>query len=519
MQRPEREPGMHDLFGERLPADRIRADTGRHFAVTTLAGVGTKLLRLATLMILARLLAPADFGVVAMVMSVYGVAELLMDLGLSAATVQRSEVTASQVNTLFWINAGLAAALTIAGVALAPLLAAWFSDPRLETAGSILSLGFLLGGLAAQPMALLRRHLRFGTIARISIGSALANCATALALAWLGWGFWALVWASLAGHAATVLGAWLRSGWRPAAPSYDRSSRDMLAFGGYLAAFALLTYLGRNLHLVFIGRLWGAAATGLYSRASGLLEQPLNFLTGPLRLIAPAALARLTSSPADFRRYYVEATALLMLAVAPLSVWLAIFAPDIVAVVLGAQWTAAGDLLRWLGIGLVPQVLNQSTGWLYIATGRSRAMMQWGMGGWLVVIACLLLGLRWGVEGVAGMHTLSMFLIAVPCLHYACRGTEISLRDIARAAWQPSVGAAAAAVVLIPLEPAMRDWHALYRILLGGAVYGVAFLALSTTVLGQRRRLQGLGLHVSRLLRERTLPLTASAASPPRDGG
>lgn len=512
MHLPERE-ARQDLFGDRIAAARVRADTGRHFAVTTASGVGTRLLRLATLVVLARVLAPADYGAVALVMSVYGVAQLLMDLGLSAATVQRERITPAQVNTLFWINAGLGGVLTLAGVAAAPLLALLFTDPRLEPAGRVLALGFVVGALAAQPLALLRRSLRFGTIARISVVSTVVNCATALTLALLGWHFWALVVASLAGDLATALGAWWRSGWRPAAPRYDPSSRELLAFGGYLAAFAFMTYLGRNLHVIFIGRFWGAAAAGLYTRAFGLLEQPLNLLMGPLRLIAPAALSRLTQSPADFRGHYLDTMALVLLVVAPLSAWLAFAAPDVVAVVLGPRWLETGELLQWLALGLVPQVLNQSTGWLYMATGRSRAMMQWGIGGWVVVILCLLLGLRWGVRGVAAMHAVSMILILVPCLHYACRDTAVTLGDIARVAWPPCAVALVAALVFVPVS-ALRA-RPLVDIAVSAPAYALAFVAVAALLPGQRRRLLGVVTHVRGLLR----PAAQPAAPTPRGDG
>ncbi|MEQ1438034.1 lipopolysaccharide biosynthesis protein [Fontimonas sp. SYSU GA230001] len=481
-----------DLVHEPIPLETIQSDTARHFAVSAAAKAAMQILQLATLVALARLLAPSDFGVLAMVMSAIGVAELLRDLGLSHATVRAEQLTHGQLNTLFWINATLGAVLWLACIAVAPALASLLSDARVAPVTAVVGMNFLLNGLAAQHLALLRRRLRFAVIARINLSAVLLGSLTALALAALGAAYWALVAAALVGSAANALGAWRCSGWRPGAPAWDPAARPLLSFGGYLVGFGLLTYAAQHAHIVLIGRFFGAAAAGLYVRASTLLTQPMGYALEPLRLILPATLSRLQADPDGFRRNYLGALGPLLLGAAPFGAWLVVAADDVVHLLLGAQWTGTARVLAWLALSAVPQAINITSGWLYLARGDARAMMRWGVVGWTVVIGLMLSGLYWGIDGVAAMYSLSMFLIAVPCMHYACRGTQITLGDIWAQTWRPMAGAALAALPLAVVAHLARDWHTLPRLAAGSAVFAMTYLALMIGVFGERDRIVGL---------------------------
>lgn len=475
-----------------IPLETIQADTARHFTVSAAAKAGIQLLQLATLVILARLLAPADFGVLAMVMSAIGIAELLRDLGLSQATVRAEHVTHGQINTLFWINVGFGLLMALLCVALAPTLTILFADTRVGPVAAAMGLTFLFNGLAAQHLALLRRTLRFPTIARINLSAAALGSITALSLAALGAAYWALVAAALVNSATNVVGAWLGSGWRPRAPAWDPAARPMLSFGGYLVGFGLLTYTAQHAHIILIGRFFGAAAAGLYVRASTLLTQPMNYAHEPLRLILPATLSRLQSDPAAFRQNYLGTLSPLLLGVAPFGLWLALCAPDVVHLLLGHQWSGTAQVLSLLAVSAAPQAISVSSGWLYMARGNARAMMRWGAMGWTVVIVLMMLGLFGGINGVAAMYSLSMFLLVVPCMYYACRGTQITLLDIWRQAWRPIAGAVLAAIPLALLNWTGAQWHAAVRLAAGSAVFGIVYFGLMIAVFGERERLLGL---------------------------
>lgn len=486
-------PGsLPDPFGDPVPLDEIRAGSARHFAVTTTAKAIAQILRFGTLLVLARLLAPADFGVLAMVTSAVGIAELFRDLGLSQATVRVRHISRSQVNTLFWINVAFGALMTLLCVLAAPWLGSFLSDPRAGAVAMAISGTFLVNGLAAQHLALLRRNLRFGEIARISVTAAIIGSLAALSLAVLGAAYWALVAAVIVTSLVNAIGAWRVSGWRPSAPAFDPSVRPLISFGGYLVGFGFLSYLAQNAHIVLIGRLFGAGAAGLYVRASALLAQPLSYALDPLRMIVPPALSRLQDRPEDLRRHYLNALTPLILVVAPFSLWLTLCSHDVVWLLLGTQWQGTADVAALLALGSVPQVMSNSSGWLYLARGDSRGMLYWGAFGWTVVIVCMLAGLPWGIRGVAAAYTLSMFLIVLPCMHYACRGTLIRLGDLWEITWRPLVAAVIAASTLALAMPIFTPWHALARLPAASLLFALAYLASLMVMPTERARLLAL---------------------------
>ena len=189
---------------------------------------------------------------------------------------------------------------------------------------------------------------------------------------------------------------------------------------------------------------------------------------------------------------------------ADLAPWLTLLAPDLVTLLLGPKWQTTGVILTWLAVTLVPQVLNSNTGWLYLARNDSKRMMQWGIIGWAVVIACMLGGLRWGPVGVAAMYSLSMVLILAPCLSFAFRGTGIVLMDIWRITWRPVLGATIATAMAASTLQYLHDAPVAVRVIAEGALIGALYLALQVTVLGQRRQILGLWTSLRTMARPAT---------------
>ena len=237
--RPERTEGDRpskaiDPSEKHLGTDHLLGDLkGRTIsgAFITIASQGTQfLLNLASIMVLARLLAPKDFGLYAMVTTVMGFLRIFQDAGLSTATVQRQEITHAQVSNLFWVNVGLGGVTTLLVAALAPVVAWFYREPRLVGITLVLSSTFLLASSAVQHIALLNRQMRFGAIAMIDIVSMLAGYLTGIGMALSGYGYWALVGAAVAQVAIKLVLAWLISGWRPQLPSRNTQTWHLLTF-------------------------------------------------------------------------------------------------------------------------------------------------------------------------------------------------------------------------------------------------------------------------------------------------
>ena len=209
-------------------------------------------------MVLARLLLPQEFGLVAMATAVMGFFRIFQEAGLSTATVQRHEINHAQVSNLFWVNVTVGGVITLLVAASAPAVAWFYREPRLIGITLVLSITFLLASSAAQHIALLSRQMRFTGIAVIDVVSMLAGYLTGIGMALLGYGYWALVGAAVTQVVIKLVLAWSISRWRPQLPSRNTQTGHLLSFGAYITAGGLMCSLTRGADSLLIGRCFGA---------------------------------------------------------------------------------------------------------------------------------------------------------------------------------------------------------------------------------------------------------------------
>jgi len=404
-------------------------------AVVTLVSQALKfLISLSGTVILARLLTPEDYGLIGMVAVFIGFIGVFKDFGLSAATVQRAEVSHAQVTNLFWVNLTIGVILALVLAAAAPGLARFYGDSRLTVIADVLAIGFLLGGLTNQHEALLRRQMRFTSLAIVEIVAMLASVCTAVSLAWYGARYWSLVFSQIALGAATTACVWMLSGWRPGLPTRRSGVRSMLIFGGHLTGFSVINYWARNLDNLLIGRVWGASQLGLYSRAYQLLLLPIDQITAPITAVAVPALSRLADSPERYRQAYLRILAKLAMVTMPLMAFLIVTSDWMVRLILGSQWMGVSPIFAWLGLAGLIQPLSSTAGWLLITQDRTREMLQWGTIGCTIIIASICAGLPWGALGVAVSYSLCNVLIVQPfLLWFVSRTGPVRASDVLRA--------------------------------------------------------------------------------------
>jgi len=421
----------------------------------TLSGQGVKLgLQIGSTMVLARLLTPSQYGLIAMLAAVTGFVYIFKNLGLSTATVQKRQVTHEEVNLLFWVNATVSAVVMIVVAALGPALALLYREPALTLITAVMSTGFLFDGLGVQHFALLQRQMRFVALTVIDVGSMATGIAVAIVMALCGTGYWALVAMSLVTAAAATVGYWMACSWRPGRPRRAAGVREMLSFGGYLTGFNTVNYLARNLDNILIGWRWGPGPLGFYSKAYNLLLLPLQQINGPAATVAVPAMSRLQDESARYRRAYMEVLGKLTLVTAPFVAFLIGTANWIIAIVLGSQWHGAAPIFAWLGIAALVQPIGNTTGWLFITQHRTREFFIWGLIGSAIAVASFIIGLPYGAVGVAAVYAISGLLVSTPCLlWYVGRRGPVSAKDIVQASLKPWLTGLAvlAAVVLLRL--------------------------------------------------------------------
>src|SRR6516165_6541849 len=227
-------PQLDALSTEHLHADLKRRSL-RGVSVTLTSQSTQFLLQLISTVVLARLLTPADFGLVAMVTAITGMGQAFADLGLSEATIQRQEIKHDQVSTLFWINVAIGLGLTLVTAALSPVLAWFYREPRLKDIAFVVSLTFLIGGLRVQHNALLKRQMRYVSLAFRDVVSWVIAVPVAVTMAWRGAGYWAIVSIPLTLNFTQMALSWLMVGWIPGLPRREAEVRSLLTFGGSIA--------------------------------------------------------------------------------------------------------------------------------------------------------------------------------------------------------------------------------------------------------------------------------------------
>ncbi|MFC5381924.1 lipopolysaccharide biosynthesis protein [Aquipuribacter nitratireducens] len=446
-------------------------------------------LQVGSTVVLARLLTPADFGVVGMVVAVTALADQLKEAGLSAAVVQRRAVTLQQVNALFWINVVVGAGLCLALAATAPALARFYGEEAVLPVALALSAVFFVSGFGVQHQALLMRRMRFGSLAARDVSAYVAGSAAGVVAAVLGAGVWALVVLQLVQALVRTLSVWVSCDWRPGRPTLRAPGlRGFITFGVDVTAFSVLNYLARNADNVLIGRYLGAAALGLYGRAYTLTLLPVQQITHAIAPVAVSALSRLQADNARYVEAYVRLLRPTTYAGISLTLLLLVAAPDGVPVVLGQAWVGAVPIFQVLAVAALAQVMSATTGWLYASSGRTRAQLYWGLVTRPLIVMAFVLGLALGgtARDVGLAYACVTALLLVPSMAVATRGTPVPPFAWARAVAVPLLAAAVVAGGCAAVALALREWEPGDRLVVLVATWAALFVVLGAVQRGLR---------------------------------
>ncbi len=418
-QRPETTTGPAEEY---LKTDHLQADLGARTARGGAVTVASHSLRfvvtIAATSVMARLLSPTDYGLIGMVAFFTNFVAMFKDLGLSIATIQKSEVSNDQVSTLFWVNVGFSVAITVLTIALSPLIAWFYGDPRLTAITAVTAFGFVIGGLTVQHEALLRRQMRFFALVVTFLAATIIGYVVGIFMAWRGFSYWALVGSQLALLVANTIGVWLVCRWRPGLPKRNSGVRSMIAFGRNFTGFSIINYFSRNLDNVLLGRFWGANELGLYNRAYQLMTLPIDQINEPITSVAIPALSRINDAAERYRQAYLRMLEKIAMLTMPAVAFMMATSDWIVKIVLGPQWSATSRIFLLLGMTGMFQPIANTSGWLFLTQGRSRDMFHWGLISGPITVASIILGLRWGAVGVATSYALTRVFLTDPLLFW-----------------------------------------------------------------------------------------------------
>jgi O-antigen/teichoic acid export membrane protein len=407
---------------EHLKTDHLLPNLKRHTisgGAVTISAQGAKFgLNLASTVILAHLLTPRDFGLVAMVTAVTGFLAVFRHAGLSIPTVQREHITDAQVSNLFWINLGVSGLCALIVAALSPAMAWFYRDSRITYITLALSTTFLIGGFRVQHLALLKRQMRFKAIALIEVGSMATGVLVGVVMALLGYGYWSLVGLSLAMEIAAFLLTGSVSRWRPKLPSRGSGIGPLLAFGAHQTAASFIFTLARGCDNILIGRVYGPGAVGLYSRGAALVLRPLEQFLLPIDAVFLPTLSLRQSQPERYRSTFLRLYEAIALTIFFFSSLLLALALPVTLVLLGRKWEQASAIFAGFTFMALQLPLSNAANWLLTSQGRGKDIFRASSIAAFLTLASFIAGLPFGPVGVAIAFSASGLLIRLPILYY-----------------------------------------------------------------------------------------------------
>lgn len=449
----------------------------RWTAVGTIARI---LVQISQFAVLARILSPDDFGLMAIVIAIFSIAVFLSDLGVNSAFLQRRDITDQQRTGLFWFNIGTSCALTLIVIGISPLLSILFKKDGLTPLIMLISTVFIIRALGSQLRIAAEKALHFRGVMLVELTSTTLAFAAATWAALSGWGAYSLVLSTILNAFFCTLFFWifLANGWRPLMGLYFSEVRSFLGFGGALAASNLINQINVVIDLFFGARMLLASHLGLYSVPRDLIIR-FQFAVNPIitRITFPV-ISEVQNDKDRIRKIYLRTLNLIMSATAPVYVGLAFFSYEFIEILLGDGWETSAKLLRILAIwGAFRSIINPA-GSLVLGMGRADLFLKWNIGVVIVTCPTIYYGALYGTTGLAlAMLTLSVGLFVPVWLILIKSVCAISLIEYSLAVLRPlllsSLSIGSAFLVTVHLD------YPIYKLLAGLIISIPLYIGLS----------------------------------------
>ena len=484
-----------DETAKQLPAaDTVRSATaGRADAMNlrqrTLAGIGWsgatqmvgQLFQFGFSVALARLLTPADFGLVGMIAVFTGFATSLADFGLGAAIIQKPSPSHSHLNSVFWLNIAAGTLLTVLFTGVAPLISGFYHEPRLTLLTAALASTFLLGSAGVVQNALLSKSINFRARFWIESTATFVSGIAAVGLALAGAGVWGLVGQLIVLSATRTGMLWLRSPWRPSWSFSGDTTWELLGFARHMATFNSIIYWENNIEKVAIGRLIGSVPLGVYNLAEGLMRTPSTALTTSAGDVMFPSISLIQTNVDAVRRVYLRSNRLIAAVTFPAMIGLLVVAEPLILSLFGEKWRDAIPLLQLLCLAGLAQSVYNTSSWIYLSYGRPDLLLRSGIYAFAARLAGMLIGLHWGVLGIVSGYLVGVYAcVLYPTWSAAGQLIGVRMIDLMKNVAAPLFCAAAMGVTVWAVIGGLRGANMQVTRLVIGVPVGVAFYMLLT---------------------------------------
>jgi PST family polysaccharide transporter len=512
-------PPVPDSGGE------LRRLAVRGAGATLFAGGVTLAIQVIATMVLARLLTPTDFGLVAMVTTF---SLLLVNFGfngLTEAIVQSEKIDHVLASTLFWINLAAGILLTLGFAATGSLIARFYHNPNVRGVTVGISLTILATSISVVHLALLKRAMQFSHVSLNDICARVVAVAISVILGLAGFGYWALVAGAVAVPLSTTIGAIIMCPWMPGIPRRVAGTGSMLQFAIHTYGNFLVNYFSRNTDNLLVGWRFDAQSLGYYKKAYDLFALSASQFVSSLTVVVVATLSRIKPTSGQYRRYLLAAMTVMAFVSMGLAADLTLVGKDLIRLLLGAKWEPAGRIFTYFGPGIGIMILYYTHGWIHLSIGRADRWFRWAIIEFIVTGSAFLVGLHWGPVGIAVAWTVSFWLLTLPAIWYAGKPIGLGIFPVLSAIWRYVTAAVVAGLLtllimrLFPSLPGVPGAHgALLRLVIVTGFVGILYLSAVVLLHGGFEPIyQVVGLFremVQSRRRSGTLPVDVSYGTP-----
>jgi O-antigen/teichoic acid export membrane protein len=453
---------------------------------------GTQVVVMAGSVILARLLSPGDFGLMALLTVLAGFAGYFANFGFSTALIQQKEVTDAELSSVFWVN-------VLAGIILfflfflgAPRLAVFFKEPIIEPLTKVISVNFLLSSLSFIHYTLLNRRLAFKELAIVTFGAVVISYAGAIILAYKGFGVWSLLIQSLLSALALSVGYFYFSRWRPQFIFSKKSLHGLSKVGFQVFIISILDYVALNIDTLLIGKFINKRQLGEYGRSNAFLMLPVVNVTAVISRVILPSLAHIQDDKPRVAAIYFQAARFIAAITFPMMIGLAVVAHPFVLVIFGEQWLGMVPMLQCFSVLGILASLNSLHDPVIVSQGRTDLLFRLAPFEKGLLILAIFGGLYWGVFGIIICKMVANFILVIPKVWIVGKAIEKRVGNI-YANVSPFLIMALSMGVVVFFAGKIMPPHLGVAVLLGAQVvsgivsYGLFILILRPKVLTELR--------------------------------
>ena len=455
----------------------------RGAAATISAAALSLAMRVVPTVVLARLLSPADFGVVAMVTTFSLLLTSFGTSGFSEAVIQPKEMNRAQASNLFWITCTIGLILTLGFAASGPLLALFFRNPLVTRVAAGTSVAIFLWAAGDIHLALLKRAMRFSALSVNDFIALAVYSSVGILLALRGWGYWSLVGAIIAQAISSTVGVWWLCRWIPSLPRRGVGTRSICIFAAQVYGRFSANYFARNFDNILVGWRFNAATLGYYKKAYDLFALTASQLTAPLHSVALAALSRLNHDPVRFKRYLSNSLGIIAFVGMAVGADLTLVGKDVVRLVLGPKWAESGTIFELFGPGIGIMLLYSTVGWIHLSIGKPGRWLRWTLIETAATALSFIVALPWGSKGIAVAWSVSYWTLSIPAFWYAGRPIGFGVSSLINAVWRYAAASFVATMATGAITRGTQFWAypagvygALWSVMVVSALFVILYL-------------------------------------------